>query len=434
VSPAGKGSKKGDGKGEGQWSRSRAGSPTGGAGSQGRSQGRSRRSLSRERSRSRSAPGGVAKGALDGKGGGKPLKRLRSPAMSPSHEEKEARQERDARQQRLARFERERVLAAAGAGGDAAGDAGEGVGEAAAAIAEVSSSGGKPVQGLCSDMERPYMRAPNASHVRPLPLLRKAFEFVQKRWNESQDWVYVGEQLRSIRQDITIQRVRTPFTTQVYEFNARAALVAGDFKQFEQCSAQLEDLYSDAKLSLSAHTHEFLACRLLYLQLLGDHLQANVFLKRHGLALKAAADEGHGQAAFAWRLRHLLARGSITKTIQCIQECPEARVLDPLVGPLLEMGRLRQLVALCKSCRPSLCRGTVLQILCRGADGQVDASAGGLPLVNCPDDDTLLDTVATAAAATGALADRRRIGEARTEHIQGFVRQPCPAPRTVDGQ
>jgi len=92
------------------------------------------------------------------------------------------------------------------------------------------------VRGHSSVVEKTYVRstkAPVASDVRPETVLRKSVELCMQK--SADQIALMSDQLRSIRQDLTIQRIESTLTAYVYECNVRVAILCNDRAQLGQC-------------------------------------------------------------------------------------------------------------------------------------------------------------------------------------------------------
>ncbi|KAI0984874.1 hypothetical protein GJ496_005121 [Pomphorhynchus laevis] len=126
------------------------------------------------------------------------------------------------------------------------------------------------IMGTSTELEKNFLRlttTPDASTIRPLPILQQAFVFVCEK-AKLKDIRYLCDQLRSIRQDLTVQNIKNDFTVKVYETNVMTALNACDREEFNQCQSRLMDLYKQG--FVSANRCKFTGFRMLYCILTKD--------------------------------------------------------------------------------------------------------------------------------------------------------------------
>lgn len=199
-----------------------------------------------------------------------------------------------------------------------------------------------PVVGQCQDLEKRYLRltaAPNPDTVRPLAVLEKTLDLLKKKWKKDNNYSYICDQFKSLRQDLTVQHIKTEFTVNVYEIHARIALEKGDLGEYNQCQTQLHTLYSQ---NLGGHPTEFKAYRILYFIHTSNRTDMNDVLagltqaEKNDVAVKHALDA-----------RSALALGNYHRFFLLYLETPNmgAYLMDMFVG----RERLAALSNICKS-------------------------------------------------------------------------------------
>lgn len=204
-----------------------------------------------------------------------------------------------------------------------------------------------PVVGTCEVLEKRYLRltsAPNPAVVRPEPILRQTLELLKKKWRKESNYSYICDQFKSMRQDLTVQRIKNEFTVSVYEIHARIALEKGDLGEYNQCQTQLKALY---QLGLKGSPLEFKAYRILYFihtanrSALSDAIRDLTTAEKEEMAIKHALD-----------VRSSLALGNYHRFFQLYLDTPNmgAYLMDMFVG----RERLAALANICKAYKPSV--------------------------------------------------------------------------------
>ncbi|KAJ3550567.1 hypothetical protein NM688_g5045 [Phlebia brevispora] len=121
------------------------------------------------------------------------------------------------------------------------------------------------IVGTCQDIFKEYLRLtsePKPEQVRPYEVLQKTLTELKRRWREKANYNWICSQFKSLRQDLTVQRIKNEFTVTVYEIHARMALEVGDLVEYNQCQAMLKNLYD---LGITGKEEEFTAYRILML-------------------------------------------------------------------------------------------------------------------------------------------------------------------------
>ncbi|KAH0836983.1 hypothetical protein AYO21_01714 [Fonsecaea monophora] len=204
-----------------------------------------------------------------------------------------------------------------------------------------------PIVGRSQKLEKNYFRltsAPNPDDVRPLEVLRKTLELLKKKWRTEGNYVYICDQFKSLRQDLTVQHIKNEFTTSVYEYHARIALEKGDLGEYNQCQTQLRALY---KQNLGGHPVEFKAYRILYFIHTCNQTDMNDVLSD-----LTPADKKEPAIKHALEVRSALALGNYHKFFKLYLTVPDMGAY--LMDMFVERERLAALACLCKAYKPDV--------------------------------------------------------------------------------
>uniref|UniRef100_A0A1I7Y1A7 SAC3_GANP domain-containing protein n=1 Tax=Steinernema glaseri TaxID=37863 RepID=A0A1I7Y1A7_9BILA len=175
------------------------------------------------------------------------------------------------------------------------------------------------IVGCCPDLEKRFFRltsAPDPITVRPLDVLQKSLQHVKRKYAGGADYRYMNDQLKSIRQDLMVQRIRTKFTVNVYETHARVALENKDKEEFNQCQSQLRLLYRE--VSDCENQFEFTCYRLLYYIYMQSTIDLSTLL--HELPEGANKDK---MMNFALEVNTAWSLGKFSTLFRLYQEAPK---------------------------------------------------------------------------------------------------------------
>ncbi|KAG2626963.1 hypothetical protein PVAP13_3KG485290 [Panicum virgatum] len=210
------------------------------------------------------------------------------------------------------------------------------------------------IKGTCQEIEKNYLRltsAPDPSIVRPEEVLEKALAIVE---TSQKNYFYKCDQLKSIRQDLTVQRIQNELTVKVYETHARLAMQAGDLPEYNQCQSQLKRLYAEG---IKGCYFEFSAYNLLCVMLHSNN-------KRDLLSSMASLSKEAKQDAavkHALAVHSAVSSGNYVQFFKLYKRAPNLN--SCLMDLYVERMRFEAMKCMSRSYRPTLPVGYAVQIL-----------------------------------------------------------------------
>ncbi|KAG0475369.1 hypothetical protein HPP92_015055 [Vanilla planifolia] len=223
------------------------------------------------------------------------------------------------------------------------------------------------VKGTCQEIEKRYLRltsAPDPATVRPEEILEKALSMVQ---TSQKNYYYKCDQLKSIRQDLTVQRIQNELTVKVYETHARLALEAGDLPEFNQCQSQLKRLYAEG---IKGCRMEFSAYNLLCV-ILHSNNKRDLLSSMNSLSYEAKQDEA---VKLALAVRSAVSLGNYVLFFRLYKSAPS--LFTCLMDLHVEKMRFEAIKCMSKSYRPTVPVVYISQVLGFSNSAQTDADDG----------------------------------------------------------
>ncbi|KAJ7281894.1 SAC3/GANP/Nin1/mts3/eIF-3 p25 family-domain-containing protein [Mycena rebaudengoi] len=167
------------------------------------------------------------------------------------------------------------------------------------------------IVGTSQEIFKDYLRLTTEAkpeQIRPYHILQQTLLELKKLFREQRPYHWICSQFKSLRQDLTVQRIKNEFTVQVYEIHGRIALECNDMVEYNQCQATLKTLYD---LGIPGRVEEFTAYRILMLLHGRNRSELNIYVGqltpkqkadpavRHALSVQRALSMGNYHALFA---------------------------------------------------------------------------------------------------------------------------------------
>ena len=210
------------------------------------------------------------------------------------------------------------------------------------------------VKGTCTILEKSYYRlneAPDPSVVRPLAVLEKAVEQLQKKYASGEkSYGYINNQFKAVRQDLKVQHIKNPFTVFTYETHARICLEHEDIPEVNQCQTQLHELYASG---LQGNVEEFTAYRILYNVYINEKYRHGAYAMR-GILLDASAQGVSGRPAVihALQVRSAVEMDDCASFFRLYRNAPN--MSKKMMSLLVDRMRHAGVRLICRAFRPSV--------------------------------------------------------------------------------
>ncbi|KAF8740007.1 hypothetical protein AX14_009128 [Amanita brunnescens Koide BX004] len=185
------------------------------------------------------------------------------------------------------------------------------------------------IVGTSQDTFKDYLRLttePKPEQIRPYPVLQQTLTELKRKWREKVSYNWICSQFKSLRQDLTIQRIKNEFTVQVYEIHARMALESDDMVEYNQCQATLKMLY---ELGIPGRVEEFAAYRILMLLHGLNRSELNLFVGQ--LTPRQKADNA---VQHALNVSRALSMGNYHSLFHLYEDAPNmgAYIMDHFIN------------------------------------------------------------------------------------------------------
>ncbi|KAF9406115.1 hypothetical protein BGZ94_003241, partial [Podila epigama] len=178
-------------------------------------------------------------------------------------------------------------------------------------------------------------------------------ELLKQKWREDANYTYICDQFKSVRQDLTVQRIKNELTVSVYEIHARIALEKGDLGEYNQCQTQLRQLY---EYNIPGNVMEFTAYRILYQLHTRNPSDINAML-----ATLTTSQKENPAVKHALQVRTAMASSNYYKLFKLYMLAPNMG--GYLMDQFVDRERVEAMKVICKAYRPTIDMGFLQRTL-----------------------------------------------------------------------